>query len=257
METERSIVLQKKMILFLSFIIVAIFSLILVRENGKNLKEIYVSEAEKKKLDLVTVNVAENEILRENVKFLAVSVVSGENKGEIEAPKYELALVPNEENISQDFSESGELDVVEEIKVEEQKEESIKTSVKYVKYKDLAENNPPEEYESVIEVSATAYCLCKKCCGKTPDNPYFGYTHSGIKIEQGTGMKVIAVDPKIIPLKSKVYVEGLNGAWDYGYAVAADTGSAIKELKIDLYMDTHEEALEWGRKKVKVYILGE
>ena len=126
METERSIVLQKKMILFLSFIIVAIFSLILVRENGKNLKEIYVSEAEKKKLDLVTVNVAENEILRENVKFLAVSVVSGENKGEIEAPKYELALVPNEENISQDFSESGELDVVEEIKVEEQKEERRK-----------------------------------------------------------------------------------------------------------------------------------
>ena len=70
-------------------------------------------------------------------------------------------------------------------------------------------------------------------------------------------MKVIAVDPKIIPLNSKVYVEGLNGAWDYGHAVAADTGSAIKELKIDLYMDTHTEALEWGRRKVNVYVLGD
>ena len=70
-------------------------------------------------------------------------------------------------------------------------------------------------------------------------------------------MKVIAVDPNVIPLNSKVYVEGLYGAWDYGYAIAADTGSAIKDLKIDLYMDTHEEALQWGRKNVKVYVLGD
>jgi 3D (Asp-Asp-Asp) domain-containing protein len=50
-------------------------------------------------------------------------------------------------------------------------------------------------------------------------------------------------------------VEGLNGASSYGYAVAADTGSAIKNMKIDLYMDSHQEALNWGFKKVNVYIV--
>lgn len=261
METERSIVLQKKMILFLSFMIVAIFSAICIRENRNNFEEIYVSEAESLNLITVKEKEDENEIIRENIKFLAVSMISGDAKLDSGEPIFEDALVPNEEenedSILQDVSESGEINVVENEPKEEIKQEDVKKETKYVRYRELAEDNPPEEYESVVEVSATAYCLCKKCCGKTPDNPYYGYTHSGLKIEPGTGMKVIAVDPSIIPLKSKVYVEGLNGAWDYGYAVAADTGSAIKELKIDLYMDTHEEALQWGRKKVKVYVLGE
>ena len=107
----------------------------------------------------------------------------------------------------------------------------------------------------MIPATATAYCLCQKCCGKTPSHPYYGYTASGIKIVPGTGIKVIAVDPKVIPLGTKVYVDGLNGAWDYGYAIAADTGSAIKDLKIDLYMDTHSEALSWGRRSVNIYVV--
>ena len=69
-------------------------------------------------------------------------------------------------------------------------------------------------------------------------------------------MKVVASDPSIIPLGTEVYIEGLYGAKDYGYAVVADTGSAIKNLKIDLYMDTHQMALNWGVKTVRVYILG-
>ncbi|MBQ9266909.1 3D domain-containing protein, partial [bacterium] len=113
----------------------------------------------------------------------------------------------------------------------------------------------PTEYKQVIEMKATAYCLCTKCCGKSPSSPNYGVTSSGLKIVPGTGMKVIAVDPKVIPLGSKVYVEGLNGAADYGYAVAADTGSAIKNNKIDVYMDTHSAALNWGRKSVKVYVV--
>lgn len=113
----------------------------------------------------------------------------------------------------------------------------------------------PSEYSAVYEVKATAYCLCKKCCGKSPDHPYYGVTRSGIKIVPGTGMKVIAVDKNIIPLGSKVFVEGLYGAADYGYAIAADTGSAIKNYKIDLYMDTHQEAYRWGVKTVRLYVL--
>ncbi len=115
----------------------------------------------------------------------------------------------------------------------------------------------PTEYVKTIDVKATAYCLCKKCCGKSPSNPGYGVTASGLKIVPGTGMKVVASDPSVIPLGTKVYIEGLYGASDYGYAVVADTGSAIKNLKIDLYMDTHQMALNWGVKSVRVYILAD
>jgi len=60
---------------------------------------------------------------------------------------------------------------------------------------------------------------------------------------------VVAVDPNVIPLGSKVYVEG------YGYAVAADTGGAIKGMKIDLCVNTYDEAMHFGRQTVKVYIV--
>ena len=62
-------------------------------------------------------------------------------------------------------------------------------------------------------------------------------------------MKVIAVDPSVIKLGTKVYVEG------YGYAIAGDTGGAIKGNKIDVFFPTKEEAYKWGRKKVTIKIL--
>lgn len=249
MEADRSIILQKKMVLFLSFIVLGVFSaLVYIEKRNTKLENVYAE-----KLDLITVNVNEDEdeILRNKIKFFAVSSIETEESGEEKA--LIVDVVPNDEE--NEVIVSG--DAKEEIIQEEPILVEVVPEQKTVKYRDLAEDNPPEEYVKKIEVTATAYCLCKKCCGKTPDNPNYGCTHSGLKIVPGSGMKVIAVDPKIIPLNSKVYVEGLNGAWDYGHAVAADTGSAIKELKIDLYMDTHTEALEWGRRKVNVYLLGE
>ncbi len=60
---------------------------------------------------------------------------------------------------------------------------------------------------------------------------------------------MIAVDPKVIPLGTKVWVEG------YGYAVAGDTGGAIKGNKIDVFIPTQSQALKWGRKNVKIKII--
>ena len=62
-------------------------------------------------------------------------------------------------------------------------------------------------------------------------------------------MKVIAVDPNVIPLGSKVWVEG------YGYAVAGDTGGAIKGNKIDLFHGFQITAYDFGRKKVRIKVL--
>lgn len=77
------------------------------------------------------------------------------------------------------------------------------------------------------------------------------YTHTGNTTFTGIWPYegVVAVDPRVIPLGTKMYVEG------YGYAVAADTGGLIKGNIIDVFMDTHEKAVNWGRKKVKIYIL--
>jgi uncharacterized protein YabE (DUF348 family) len=77
------------------------------------------------------------------------------------------------------------------------------------------------------------------------------YTHTGNATFTGTMpyVGIVAVDPKVIPLGTKLYVDG------YGFAKAADIGSAIKGNKIDLFMDTREQALKFGRRTVKVYIL--
>lgn len=277
MEAERSLVLQKKTVLFLSLIITTLFILIYGREV--NFKE---SKVNFSNVNIVTQNLEndENEIVKENKKYMAKKIAySGEelnvsfiNNEKIETfagdvlnlvDEKENEVVANIESTKNEAITESVYEIIKEDKNEEKisnKEEQNqekKENKNVVKYKELREDNPPSEYIKTIEVKATAYCLCKKCCGKNPDSPNYGKTSSGIKIIPGTGMKVIAVDPNVIPLNSKVYVEGLNGAWDYGTAIAADTGSAIKNNKIDLYMDTHKEALEWGRKTVKVYVLGE
>lgn len=92
-----------------------------------------------------------------------------------------------------------------------------------------------------ITMTATAYtAYCNGCSGTT---------RTGLNLRANPEAKVIAVDPSIIPLGSKVWVEG------YGYAVAADTGGAIKGYKIDIFIPTKAEAYKWGRQTVRVKIL--
>lgn len=90
-------------------------------------------------------------------------------------------------------------------------------------------------------VSATAYtAFCTGCSG---------ITATGIDLKANPHLKVIAVDPSVIPLGSKVWIEG------YGYAIAGDTGGAIKGNKIDIFMADRSAALAFGRKQVKIKIL--
>ena len=92
-----------------------------------------------------------------------------------------------------------------------------------------------------LYVSATAYTAsCNGCTGTTA---------TGFNLKRNPNAKIIAVDPKIIPLGSKVYVEG------YGYAVAADKGGAIKGNKIDVFFASKTDAYRWGVKQVKITIL--
>lgn len=82
---------------------------------------------------------------------------------------------------------------------------------------------------------------------------YYGSQLGGLTTRWG----VIAVDPEVIPLGTKVYVKGLNGVNDYGYAIAGDIGGAIKGTRIDLWMDNREIIKIWGIRDVEIYILAD
>lgn len=94
----------------------------------------------------------------------------------------------------------------------------------------------------IINVKATAYWAFNGVNNT--------YTSSGAKaVRNPSGYSTIAVDPGIIPLGTKLYVEG------YGNAIASDKGSGIKGNFIDVYFNTRKEALNWGVKYLKVQIL--
>ena len=136
------------------------------------------------------------------------------------------------------------------------KEEIVQDPVSEIKNKGSEElfvtsRGLPFRYSKVIIAQATAYDLSYVSCGKNPGDPAYGITYSGTHARPG----VIAVDPKVIPLGSKVYVESLDGTSDYGFASAEDTGSAIKGNKIDLFIGDNRAALRYGRRNVKVYII--
>ena len=104
-------------------------------------------------------------------------------------------------------------------------------------------------YSKVISANATAYDASS--CGKSPSSPGYGITATGRKAVKG----VVAVDPSVIPLGTQLYIESADGSYVYGSAVAADVGSAIKGNRIDLCFNTRSEAISFGRRQVKVYIL--
>ena len=89
-------------------------------------------------------------------------------------------------------------------------------------------------------MEATAYSPTVQ---ETDGDPWM--TASGMK----SGHGVVAVDPKVIPLGSKLYVEG------YGYAIAGDTGGAIKGNRVDVFFYSSDETARWGRRWVRVFVL--
>ncbi len=108
---------------------------------------------------------------------------------------------------------------------------------------------PAMNYSRKLKVRATAYTSDYNHLGYR-DDPYAGMTASGKRAKRNpNGYSTIAVDPRVIPLGTKVYIEG------YGLAIAEDTGGAIKGNKVDLYMDTYPQTQNWGVRTVDMYIL--
>ena len=110
----------------------------------------------------------------------------------------------------------------------------------------LTDTSAPDfHYVRRLRMNATAYTAGYGCTGKHPDDPWFGITASGRRVEHG----IVAVDRNLIPLGTHLYVEG------YGFAIAADVGGAIRGHRIDLFMWEWEDAIRFGRRDLYVYIL--
>lgn len=114
----------------------------------------------------------------------------------------------------------------------------------------VAEGNPATVVTEITEITkptntmtvvATAYCSCSKCCGEWAD----GITASGKKAKAN---HTIAVDRNVIPLGTRVLYNGIE-------YVAEDTGGAIKGNRIDIYFDSHSDALKFGRRTIEIEVI--
>ena len=99
------------------------------------------------------------------------------------------------------------------------------------------ESNPTNNYKEVYTMMSTAYA------GDTIT--YMGTT----PVRDPDGISTIAVDPSIIPLGSKVYIPG------YGLAIASDIGGLIKGNRIDLFLNSEDECINWGVQTVSLYLI--
>lgn len=146
------------------------------------------------------------------------------------------------------------------VDVEETKEVHTET----VKLITLEENDAAEEPDEQVEEPAdqidltklkqmenatvTAYCICKRCCGKDESHPAYGITASGRPAEPFVS---VAVDPIRIELGSTVYVDYGDG--DLREFRADDVGGGVNGAHIDVCYPDHQSALEHGVKTAKVY----
>ncbi len=95
-------------------------------------------------------------------------------------------------------------------------------------------------YRYIGECTITAYCPCAECCGRLAD----GTTATGLPAGPG----IVAVDPDVIPLGSTVIIDGMK-------YLAADTGSGVEGLHIDIFLASHEETVAHGVRTADVWVV--
>lgn len=192
--------------------------------------------------------------LKDKMKITVTRVDSKEIK-EVKTLDYET-VIKNDENLDKSVSKTvqagktGDKQITYKVVYEDGKEVSRKVVAEKVTNKPVNKivvkgsgtsvalsRGDSVLYKKKLNMSATAYS------GGT-------YTASGARTARNaSGWSTIAVDPNVIPLGTKVYIPG------YGLAIAQDTGTAIKNNKIDLFMNSYRDSCNWGLRPVEVYII--
>ncbi|WP_085522743.1 3D domain-containing protein [Tuberibacillus sp. Marseille-P3662] len=151
-------------------------------------------------------------------------------------------LAINDMNTSQDPNTAEQSNKNDEKDKKAKKAQADAQTEQKVETKDKNKNEKNDKaQDESFTVTATAY-TAKSAGGN-------GVTATGINLNKNPDAKVIAVDPDVIPLGSKVHVEG------YGDAIAGDVGGAIDGKKIDVYFPTKSKAKNWGERKVDVTVV--
>jgi 3D (Asp-Asp-Asp) domain-containing protein len=191
----------------------------------------------------------QEKLLEEQYTALAANQANLENN--LQKRQEELATVQAKFD-----SISKEIDLAEKEKERIQKQLSqAQTKLKNEQQKAAKpqnigyENNTQPNHNVAKDNSSTKQEMYVTATAYSHESSATGLTYMGYNIKKNPNMKLIAVDPTVIPLGSKVWVEG------YGEAIAGDIGSAIKGHKIDVLLPSENQAIQWGRKVVKIAIL--
>ncbi|MEC2770666.1 cell wall-binding protein EntB [Bacillus thuringiensis] len=214
-----------------------------VKEEVKVKEELKAQEIVKPKEEA---KVKEEEKVQEIAKAKEEEKAREIAKAKEEEKAREIAKAKEEEK-AREIAKAKEEEKAREIAKakEEEKAREIAKAKEEERAKEVSKNNI-ESAKRELTVVATAYTA-----DPSENGTYGGrvLTAMGHDLTANPNMRIIAVDPKVIPLGSKVWVEG------YGEAIAGDTGSAIKGNRIDVLMGSKSKAMNWGRQTVKVKIL--
>lgn len=147
----------------------------------------------------------------------------------------EIKEVTNEISSENTRAEENTSETTSRSNTEERTKTSTINTKKKTKKTEITSNN-----KGYIKFTATGYCPCKKCCGKTT-----GITASGEKAKAG----VTVAMPSTYKFGTKIEIKGM------GTYIVQDRGGAIKNKKIDIFFNTHTEALKFGKKTVYLKIV--
>ncbi|MFJ8118748.1 cell wall-binding protein EntB [Bacillus mycoides] len=196
----------------------------------------------------------EIEKVKEEAKAKAQEIAKAKEESkvrEMEKAKAQEIAKAKEEAKAREIEKAKEEAKAKSQEIAKAKEEAQAREIEKAKAKEATKTqevskNNTQSAKRELTVVATAYTA-----DPSENGTYGGrvLTAMGHDLTENPNMRIIAVDPKVIPLGSKVWVEG------YGEAIAGDTGSAIKGNRIDVLMGSKSKAMNWGRQTVKVKIL--
>ena len=185
----------------------------------------------------VTVEAVDAELLADNDVRSSLSIIPSEDDlSKVESTHVTLSTRDKL------VSSSGYNELIEDASSAEK--EYVKEEKKRKKAKKSSSDisHEGDKYTGVFEV--TGYCNCRLCCGKYSPEVTGKTPHTASGTVPCAG-RTVAVDPNVIPLGSTVVING------HSY-IAEDTGSAVRGNVIDMFFDSHSEALNWGRRNVEV-----